>query len=206
MAKSSGSTARAVLWTFFSALLISCAQVLYLAFPVMLAAAIHIGVIRFNLLSPLRTPLDFGLTVRGRRLFGDNKTWRGAVVMIGASASGMALQQRVRLPALELFDYAAINAWLWGALLGLGFVLAELPNSFLKRQCDVPPGQQARGGTYWLFTALDQLDSVVGCLAALAIVWSPPWNLVVTALFLCSLVHIAFNVVFVSLGLKRTVL
>lgn len=126
--------------------------------------------------------------------------------MVVGSSAGMALQQAVRIRTLELFEYGAVNAWLWGGLLGVGFVLAELPNSLLKRQCDVPPGQQATGPTYWLFTALDQLDSVVGCLLALAIVWRPPWQVVATALLLCSLVHVAFNLIFVSLGLKRRAL
>lgn len=194
------------MWTFFSNLPTYCVQVLYLAFPIILAAVIHIIVIRFNCLQSFKKPLDCGWTVRGRRLFGDNKTWRGVIVMVAGSSMGMGLQQIVRVPVLELFDYGAVNVWLWGALLGLGFVVSELPNSFLKRQCDVPPGQQATGKKYLFFTTLDQLDSVVGCLLALAIVWPPPWYVVVTALVLCSLVHIAFNLVFVQLGLKRRAL
>ncbi len=191
------------MWTSFSKVFWLSAQVLWLAFPVMFAAGIHLGVIRTNSFGWLRRPIDFGHTVRGRRLFGDNKTWRGAVVMLAASSTGMALQQWLRVPPLELFDYSSINAWAFGALLGLGFILAELPNSFLKRQFDVPPGQQAKGRAYWLFTALDQVDSVAGCLLALATVWLPPWQIVFVAVTLCSLVHIAFNLVFVMLGLKR---
>ncbi|MBI3780323.1 MAG: CDP-archaeol synthase [candidate division NC10 bacterium] len=194
------------MWTFPSELVLLCAKLLWLAAPVMLAAAIHIVVIRWNFLSSLTMPLDFGRRFRGERLFGNNKTCRGAIVMIAGSSVGMALQQVVRVRTLELFDYGAVNAWLWGGLLGLGFIVAELPNSFLKRQCGVPPGQQAIGTIYWLFTTLDQLDSVIGCLLALAIVWTPPWQVVVTALLLCSLVHIAFNLVFVHLGLKRRAL
>ena len=194
------------MWTFSGDVLAQCAGVLYLAVPVMLAAALHIVVIRFDWLRSLKRPLDFGLTARRRRLFGDNKTWRGALVMIAGSAGGMALQQRFRVPALELFDYGTIDAWLWGALLGLGFVMAELPNSFVKRQCDVPPGEQATGACYWLFTALDQVDSVVGGLLALAVVWTPPWQVVVAAVILCSLAHVAFNLAFVGLGLKRRAL
>lgn len=194
------------MWTYLEGPLWLCARALWLAFPVMFAAAIHIAVIRTNALARLRRPIDFGRTFRGRQLFGDNKTWRGAVVMVAASSVGMVLQQFVRVLPLELFDYGAVNAWLYGALLGLGFVLAELPNSFLKRQFDVPPGQQATGRTYLLFTALDQVDSVAGCLVALAMVWLPPWQIVLVALTLCSLVHVAFNLVFVWLGLKRRAL
>lgn len=184
----------------------SSGQVLWLAFPVMFAAAIHIAVIRLDLWPWLQKPLDFGRTLRGRRLFGANKTWRGALVMMSASSLGMALQQAIRVPALELFDYGTVSGWLVGGLLGLGFVLAELPNSLLKRQFNVPPGQQATGRAYWVFTALDQVDSVAGCLLALGLVWLPPWRVVVMALTLCSLVHVAFNLIFVMVGLKRRAL
>ena len=102
------------MWTFSTELLRGGAQAVYLAFHVVLAAAVHGAVIRFDWLRTLKTPMDFGLRFRGRRLFGDNKTWRGAVVMIAVSSLGMALQQRVRVPPLELFDYGAIDAWLWG--------------------------------------------------------------------------------------------
>jgi hypothetical protein len=176
--------------------------VLYLAFPVIFAAAIHLVVIRYDLFARLKVPIDLGRTVRGQRIFGDHKTWRGALIMVAGSAVGMALQGYVRAPALEFFDYGRVNLWLYGALLGLGFVLAELPNSFLKRRWGVPPGRQAEGATYWVFTLLDQLDSVLGCLLALALVWTPPWAVIAAALVLCSLVHIAFNLVFVWLGLK----
>jgi hypothetical protein len=190
------------MWTFSSEVILVCARVLYLAFPVIFAAATHLAVIRYDLFARLKVPIDLGRTWRGRPIFGDHKTWRGAVIMVAGSAVGMALQSYVRAPALEFFDYGRVNVWLCGALLGLGFVLAELPNSFLKRRWGVPPGRQAEGVKYWVFTLLDQLDSVLGCLLALALVWTPPWVVIATAVVLCSLVHIAFNLMFVWLGLK----
>jgi len=180
-----------------------CAKVLWLSAPVLFAAGVHLVVLRRGLLPGLRRPLDFGRRFRGRRIFGDNKTWRGALIMVVASSAGMALQQVLRVPALELFDYGTVNGWLGGALLGLGYVLAELPNSFLKRQWGIPPGQAAPGRTWWLFTTLDQMDSVAGCLLAMALVWRPPWQVAAAALVLCSLVHAAFNLVFAWLGAKR---
>jgi CDP-diglyceride synthetase len=194
------------MWTSFDDLPWLCVRVLYLAIPVMTAAAAHIVVLRFDLLRWLKRPIDLGVTYRGCRLFGDNKTWRGALVMVAGSAAGMAVQQRLRAPALELFDYGAVNAWLCGALLGLGFVLGELPNSFLKRRCGVVAGGQAEGARYWLFTALDQTDSILGGLLTLALVWPPPLPVAVAALVLCALAHVAFNLVFVWVGLKRRAL
>ena len=190
------------MWTFCNDVPGVGVRVLYMALPVMMAAAAHVVVIRYDLLWRLKVPIDLGWTIRGRRVFGNNKTWRGALVMIAGSSAAMTLQQRLRLPSLELFDYGRVNAGLCGGLLGLGFVLGELPNSFLKRRCGIRPGKQAEGAKYWLCTLLDQVDSVVGCLLLLAIVWLPPWEVLVMALVLCSLVHIAFNLVFVWMGLK----
>jgi hypothetical protein len=49
--------------------------------PVLGAFVAHAPVLRFDLLQRLKPPIDGGATFRGRRLFGDNKTWRGALVM-----------------------------------------------------------------------------------------------------------------------------
>jgi hypothetical protein len=50
-------------------------------------------------------PLDAGLTLRGRRLFGENKTRRGFLVMLPASAAGFALL------AILAGDPAALGLW-----------------------------------------------------------------------------------------------
>jgi hypothetical protein len=183
--------------------LVLAAKTLYLAFPVLLAGIFHTVVIRYDLLKWLKAPMDRGAEFRGRRILGANKTWRGAAAMIGMSSLGMAAQQHLRLRELELFDYGRINAMLGGSLLGLGFVAGELPNSFLKRQCGIPPGAQATGGRYWIVTVFDQLDSVVGCLAALVFVWRPSFAVVFMTLLLGSLFHIAFNLLFVRVGIKQ---
>jgi len=194
------------MWTSCSDTVWLCARIIYLAFPVLFAAALHLAVLRDNLFARLKTPIDLGRTFRGRRILGDHKTWRGALVMIAGSTLGMGFQGYLRVPRLELFDYGQVNLWLCGALLGLGFALGELPNSFLKRACGIPPGRPAEGSGYWFFTLLDQADSVVGCLLALALVWPPPWIVVLTALLLGCSFHIGFNLLFVLLGLKERAL
>jgi CDP-diglyceride synthetase len=171
----------------------------WLAAPVVMAALVHVVVLRFRWLEPLRIPLDGGAVWRGRRIFGDNKTVRGAVVMIGVSTLTAILQGVFRLPSLEYFDYGAANLPLLGMLLGLGFVVGELPNSFVKRQLGVAPG--AHGGIW--HTLADQLDSVVGALLTLSLIWVPPWPVWVTALVLGTGLHMAVNGIFVLLGVKR---
>ena len=56
-------------------------EVVWVFLPLLGAFVAHAPVLRFGLLSGLARPIDGGATVRGRRVFGDNKTWRGAIVM-----------------------------------------------------------------------------------------------------------------------------
>ena len=173
----------------------------WLAAPVVAAALVHLFVLRMRWLEPLRVPLDGGATFRGRRIFGDNKTVRGAVVMIVVSMAVMTLQGVYRLPSLEYFDYGAANLALTGMLLGAGFVVGELPNSFLKRQLGVAPG--AHGGVW--HAVLDQIDSIVGALLLLALVWVAPWQVWVIGFLLGTGLHMAVNGIFVLVGVKRTI-
>jgi hypothetical protein len=184
-----------------SGVLLEPVRVVWLAVPVVVAALVHVIVLKYRWLEPLRIPLDRGASWRGRRIFGDNKTLRGAIVMIGVSIIAAALQGVFRLPSLEYFDYDEANLPIVGLLLGLGFVIGELPNSFVKRQRQVAPGAHAG---IW-HTLADQLDSVVGALAALSLVWVVPLRVWLVALVMGTGLHIAVNAIFVLLGVKRRV-
>jgi hypothetical protein len=173
----------------------------WLAAPVVVAAIVHVIVLKFHWLESLRIPLDGRATWRGRRVFGDNKTIRGAVVMIGVSMIVAVLQGTLRMPALEYFDYGATNLLLLGFLLGLGFVVGELPNSFIKRQLGVAPG--AHGGRW--HAVADQLDSVIGGLVVVSIIWVAPLRVWLIAMILGTGLHIAVNSLFVLLGVKRRI-
>ena len=47
-------------------------------------------------------------------------------------------------------------------LLGTGYVVGELPNSFFKRELDVAPGGAAKGWLGPVFWVIDQVDSLIG--------------------------------------------
>ncbi|MES2320057.1 MAG: CDP-archaeol synthase [Pseudomonadota bacterium] len=129
---------------------------------------------RFNL------PLDGGATWRGHRLFGANKTWRGLMVMpFGAAlAFGVAGLLRDVLPAwlaAGIWDRPASHLALAGFLCGLAFMLAELPNSMLKRQLGIVPGQEARNPLLRAVCLLiDRTDSTFGALIALSLMLPLP--------------------------------
>lgn len=184
---------------------------LWFALPVIAAGAMHIAVIRADALAPLgRIPIDGGITVRGRRLFGDNKTLRGVVLMplftTVATTAQVAVATRVdwarALTPQALIDAGPVS---WGLLLGLGYVVGELPNSFLKRQIDIPPGQAGGGALGPVCWTLDQVDSLIGALLAISLIWVPPWTVILGLVAITLVVHPLAALGMVALGLKTRV-
>jgi hypothetical protein len=150
-------------------------------------------------------PLDAGLTLRGRRLFGENKTRRGFIGMVPASAAAFALL------AVLAGDPAALGLWplstsgyaLAGAIAGFGFMAGELPNSFVKRQLDIAPGGAPRRplASACQF-AVDRLDSGIGMLVALNAFVAVPRGSVAVVLIAGPFIHWTFSVLMFHLGLK----
>lgn len=188
-----------------SALWSESLKVLWLALPVVVAAVVLTVTNKFDLAPGLKLPLDRGATFRGVRVFGDNKTLRGALIYVVVSGLAAIPQGAFRVPSLELFDYSQTYlpyAMDVGLLLGLGWVLGELPNSFLKRQQKIPPGESGR----WWNAVLDQVDSLFGSLLCLLPVFVAPWHVWVLVFVICTGLHVAFNALFVLIGIKDNIL
>ena len=169
------------------------------------ALLLHAPVLRFGLLERLRRPIDGGLELVGRRLMGDNKTWRGAVVMFaGAAGTTVALSRaswfRHRLPA----GLARAPAPAYGALLGLAVVAGELPTSFVKRRLGVAPGRRANAAAGVLLSAWDQGDIVLAGALTLRPLWRATAREVAGAYLSVSAAHLVFNVVGYAIGARET--
>jgi hypothetical protein len=156
----------------------------------------------------LDIPLDFGMTCRGRRIFGDNKTLRGFVIMLPAAAGaffflGLIVDQNPNLAArmwpMSLPTYTMLGMWA-----GLGFMIGELPNSFLKRQLGILPGRAPRHPcAKVIFFVLDRFDSIIGMLIAVSLAVPTHW---LTWLYLATigpLVHWFFSVIMYWCGVKE---
>jgi hypothetical protein len=155
-------------------------------------------------------PLDGGRTLRGRRVLGDNKTWRGFVMMVPATGASFALLAMVLAAAPVTFSglwplspgpYGLVGLWA-----GLGFMAGELPNSFLKRQLGIPAGAAASGPLARpLFFLIDHMDSALGALLALALVVSVPWRTWLYVAAVAPALHGAFSLLVYQLGGKARV-
>ena len=153
-------------------------------------------------------PIDAGRRFRGRRVFGDNKMVRGFIVMTpaaGLSFWALATLLDALSPALRASLWPLSNGELalLGAWAGLGFMLGELPNSFIKRQLDIAPGAPASGGARGVvgFVA-DRVDSIIGMLLAISVVTYTPWQIWVYVLTLGPAIHLCFSVLLYRLGVK----
>ena len=151
------------------------ARAAWLTAPILIAGLVHVAVITLDLAPSLARPIDAGRRWRGRALLGRNKTWRGFVVMPAATAITIAAQHKLatrsrHLAALAPLRCGALPAWIVGATCGAAYVVAELPNSFVKRRLGIAPGSsapRARAAQY----VVDQLDSVVGCAIAIRMLY-----------------------------------
>jgi hypothetical protein len=150
-------------------------------------------------------PIDGGATFRGSRVFGEHKTLRGFVVMVpAAGVSFAALAAAIGDPApaglwpLSIAGYAGL-----GACAGFGFMAGELPNSFLKRQLGIRPGEcpSSRLAASAQFVA-DRIDSGIGMLLALSAIVSVPAMTWLVVLLVGPSIHWAFSVLMFHLGLK----
>ncbi len=184
----------------------------FLILAMSLAGIAHVLWLRSRAAALFSRPVDFGLRLRGRRLFGDNKRLCGFMVLPVAAAASFTLLGVLRdvLPSwlaqgmwsLRPGQYAGL-----GFAAGLSFMLAELPNSFVKRQLDVAPGSQPRNP--WAratFTCVDRLDSLLGMLLAVSLLVPLPGLTWLWMLVVAPLVHGLFSSMLYASGVKSRAL
>lgn len=135
---------------------------LYLNIPVIVGGVLHMIVVSKDLFPTLKIPIN-------SHLFGANKTLRGFVVVPVFTTLGMLILYPIELLQQKTLGWSVLqeaNLLLLGFIAGLAYVVAELPNSFIKRRLGIGPGETP-GKMRWLFILMDQLDSII----AVAIVY-----------------------------------
>lgn len=187
--------------------LLAMARALWLFLPLLFAAGMGGIVLRLDLLRRTRRPIDGGATFRSRRVFGDNKTWRGVLVAVVCGAAFAALQEHVvgdAVGGLLVVDWAAVPSPLFGALMGLGATLGELPNSFVKRRLGIGPGKTTTGPWSIVFYAWDQVDLLLGAWPLIAAWVRPSAQLVAASFVVAMLGHPAVSLVGWLIGARRS--
>jgi len=144
-------------------------------------------VLAARLFPQLDTPVDLGRSLRGRRIFGAHKTFRGLVAgaIAGAvtlSAEAMLAEQLPLLSGLSLIRLTGAGLLAGGALLGPGGLSGDLVKSFFKRQVGIEPGRP------WL--PWDQVDWILGTLAAARVLTPLPVGVLLAAVLLGLALHV----------------
>lgn len=137
-----------------------------------------------------KTPLDFGKSYRGQRIFGKNKTWRGLIsgVLFG-TITGYILSQTY------FTDYSTLLFTLLAASMSFGALAGDAVESFFKRQRQIPSGKP------WF--PFDQTDYIIGgLLFTLPVTLIPLW-LGAFVLVLYFGLHLLSSYIGYLLGLKE---
>ncbi len=154
------------------------------------------------------TKIDFGRSWRGRRIFGDGKSWRG---FFGGALSGVAFG--LILIGISML-FGSEDHWGFGPFwsnvgvlfcLSFGAVLGDLCGAFIKRRFGMERGQKA--------PILDQYDFVIGafCITAL---FFPDWvyaNFIegwhiaalIFIIVIMFVIHRVMNIIGYRMGLKK---
>jgi CDP-archaeol synthase len=166
--------------------------------PVLGAPVAHGPVLRWDLAPALKRPIS-------ARLFGENKTWRGGLVMTaGTTIAALGLARvpayRRRLPA----PVAAANPAIVGGVLGLASWIGELPNSFVKRRIGIPPGERLHSPAGVLFSIVDQADWVPVAALLIRPIWKISFRETLGVFALAVAVHLPINLIGYAIGARES--
>jgi CDP-2,3-bis-(O-geranylgeranyl)-sn-glycerol synthase len=132
------------------------------------------------------TKMDFGKNfIDGKRIFGNNKTFRGFFFgwVIGMLVGSIEYVVFPGFPVLFI------------VLTPLGALLGDLTGAFLKRRIGITPGG--------LLPVVDQIDFVVGALVFALPLMIVYWQLAVTVLLITPPIHLFTNFLAYKMKLKR---
>lgn len=160
----------------------------------------------------LNIPIDDHKTLSdGRRIYGDNKTWKGfhgyVVFHILFNVLWGEILRVTNMEAYSFFYVRHENTFFYnlivGWFLGLAYAMFELPNSLLKRRLDISPGKPPKGALKWLFVFLDQADSVFGIALVVWMFYDLGIKRYVLYVVLGAATHLFFNVVLYFMHLRK---
>lgn len=144
---------------------------------------------KIPLLNRWKTPLDFGLSVGGKRLLGKNKTWRGLITgSVFAGFAALLLSPFVNYSDTHLATFSI------GFILGFAALTGDAIESIIKRQRGVPAGHR------WF--PFDQIDYIIGGLIAASFFIDLTWSLVAVIFVAFFGLHLLFAYIAYVLGFK----
>ena len=180
--------------------------------PVILSGIANMAWCKSSLLESTRKPIDNGKSLSdGKRIFGENKTWKGMIGYLFFNALFTVfwgiLCKAASWENLDFFYIQHENSisfnLIIGLLLGFAYSLFELPNSFLKRRLGITPGKTRKGFWKVFFVFLDQADSIFGCALVVWLFYDLGLPLYLLYVLLGAGTHIIVNILLFFAGLRN---
>jgi len=181
--------------------------------PVIIAGSFNMIWCKLPFLKALQKPMDGGRVLRdGKRVFGDNKTWKGFVGMLvlgtlftvvwGLISGSSEFLQAHNYLYRNYDNTVGYNA-LAGFLFGLAYAVFELPNSFIKRRLGIEPGKKRGKLSGAVNVFIDQADSVIGCVLVLSFLYRMSVWFFAAYVLLGAATHIVINMLLYLLKLRK---
>jgi hypothetical protein len=171
-------------------------QIFLLILPLIVSGILHMLVVKKDILSYFKKPIH-------QRLFGQNKTWRGFIVMPILTWPGVVVSQGLeRIVDISPRLLGLQASWPLALALGTGYCLAELPNSFVKRRLGIKEGLNAKKNK-WIFITMDQADSAFGCLIAYKMLLPISWTMFWETILIGTIFHLLINRSLYFIGIRK---
>ena len=167
---------------------------------------------KINIFNIPNVPIDMNKNfIDGKRIFGNNKTWKGffgyIFLNIFCSIILGIICNIFNLNSLNYFYMIYPNNiiynTLFGLLLGLAYALFELPNSFMKRRIGIEPGKTIKGIKKIFFIFLDQADSIFGIVLVICLFYPLTISQYFLYVLLGAITHIIINILLYFMKLRK---
>jgi hypothetical protein len=128
--------------------------------------------------------------------FGNNKTWRGIILVPIFNVLFLLIFNS--LLKLELENTISL-----GLLLGLAYVAFELPNSYIKRKLHIKPGETSANKNYF-FMLVDKTDSAFGVAFVYYLISSITITGAIFLMLINSISHIVISLILIFTKIKAS--
>lgn len=175
-------------------------QSLTLVLPIFVSGIVFIAVLKTNALPALNVPVDCKKKISGKRIFGENKTWRGvAVYALLSVIVCMLLGQLYGISGGYIHPVFSQPALYVGLVFSLSYVAGELANSFVKRQLGIAAGKTSDALSQ---KVMDNIDGMLMAALALIVLLDISFVSIMVALVVGFFLHEATDHVMKKLQLK----
>lgn len=157
--------------------------------PLLISNSLHMLIVKRDDFDWLKYPIS-------KKIFGKNKTWRGFVFVPLVNAFVLLIIDWV-------FYLNITTPFYLGFVLGVAYMIFELPNSFIKRRLGISPGDQSKSYKI-LFLLFDKTDSAFGVNLIYFLISHIHYQDAMILFISSSLIHVLMSKALLKFKLKKS--